>query len=234
MRWIRLTWWTGSAADPSIRLHTLVNRGRDVPRKSGGLGNHGAVPSGREDVNTTTTSRDEARPRSVRGEGEREVGFDDFVEARSTRLLRLAYLLTRDHALAEDLLQTALTKAWFAWNRIEGEPEPYVRRVMVNSFASAWRRKWNGERPTEELPETGGADFVAVSNHRHDLWDALGRLPRRQRAVVVLRFFEDLSEADTARVLECSVGTVKSQTSKALAKLRIDPALVADAEEETR
>lgn len=189
------------------------------------------MPGGTEGVNTTTTSRDEAgpRPRTVRGDGER-VTFDDFVQARSSRLLRLAYLLTRDHALAEDLLQTALTKAWFAWGRIEGEPEPYVRRVMVNTFASAWRRKWNGERPTEELPEHPGDDFATASTHRHDLWDALGRLPRRQRAVVVLRFFEDLSEAETARVLECSTGTVKSQTSKALAKLRIDPALVAGPE----
>lgn len=179
-------------------------------------------------MNTTTAGRDEARtrPRAARGDGER-VSFDDFVEARSSRLLRLAYLLTRDHALAEDLLQTALTKAWFAWGRIEGEPEPYVRRVMVNTFASAWRRRWNGERPTEELPEAGADDFATTSEARHDLWAALGRLPRKQRAVVVLRFFEDLSEAETARVLECSVGTVKSQSSKALAKLRIDPALVA-------
>jgi len=69
------------------------------------------------------------------------VTFDDFVLARSSRLLRLAYLLTRDHALAEDLLQTALTTAWFAWNRIEGEPVPFVRRAMVNTFASAWRRR---------------------------------------------------------------------------------------------
>ena len=181
-------------------------------------------------MNTTTTSRAEVSGRAVRGDGSR-VSFDEFVQARSTRLLRLAYLLTRDHALAEDLLQTALTKAWFAWSRIEGDPDPYVRRVMVNTFASAWRRKWNGERPTEELPETHGGDFAAASNSRADLWDALGRLPRRQRAVVVLRFFEDLSEAETARVLECAVGTVKSQTSKALAKLRIDPALVAGAEQ---
>ena len=189
------------------------------------------MPGGTEGVNTTTTSRDEAgpRPRTVRGDGER-VSFDDFVQARSSRLLRLAYLLTRDHALAEDLLQTALTKAWFAWGRIQGEPEPYVRRVMVNTFASAWRRKWNGERPTEELPERPGDDFATASSHRHDRGDALGRLPRRQRAVVVLRFFEDLSEAETARVLECSTGTVKSQTSRALAKLRIDPALVAGPE----
>ena len=150
------------------------------------------------------------------------VDFDEFVAARSTALLRTAYLLTRDHALAEDLLQTALTRSWLSWSKIEGEPEPYVRRTMVNTYASWWRRKWNGEQPTEQMPDgtagESGADL--------DLWEALGRLPRRQRAVVVLRYFEDLTEAQTAEVLGCSVGTVKSQTSKAFAKLRIDPALV--------
>ncbi|TWG98138.1 RNA polymerase sigma-70 factor (sigma-E family) [Nocardioides sp. J9] len=154
--------------------------------------------------------------------------FDAFVAARSSALLRTAYLLTRDHALAEDLLQTALTKAWFAWRRIDGDPEPYVRRILVNTYASWWRRRWNGEHATDELPEpTGSASSTGAerSDARHDLWTALGRLPRRQRAVVVLRYFEDLTEAETARVLDCSVGNVKSQCSRALAKLRIDPAL---------
>jgi RNA polymerase sigma-70 factor (sigma-E family) len=154
-------------------------------------------------------------------------GFDEFVAARSGRLLRTSYLLTRDHGLAEDLLQTALTKAWFAWSRIDGDPEAYVRKVIVNTYASWWRRKWRGEHPTEELPEPTHADHADGSSSSHDLWEALGRLPRRQRAVVVLRYFEDLTEAETARILECSVGTVKSQASKALAKLRVDPALEA-------
>jgi RNA polymerase sigma-70 factor (sigma-E family) len=156
-------------------------------------------------------------------------GFDEFVAARSPRLLRTAYLLTRDHALAEDLLQTALTKAYLAWSRVEGDPEPYVRRILVNTYASWWRRKWNGEQPTEELPEHGHHDDRAGESG--DLWDALARLPRRQRAVVVLRYFEDLTEAQTADLLGISVGTVKSQTSKALARLRIDPSLT---EGETR
>lgn len=150
--------------------------------------------------------------------------FDEFVAARSGSLLRTAYLLTHDHALAEDLLQTALAKAWFAWRRVHGEPEPYVRKILVNTYASWWRRKWNGEQPTETLPERvleDVSDAVAPT----DLWSAMGRLPRRMRAVVVLRYFEDLTEAQTADVLGCSVGTVKSQTSKALAKLRIDPAI---------
>ena len=159
------------------------------------------------------------------------VDFDDFVAARSGRLLRTAYLLTRDHALAEDLLQTALTRAWFAWSRIEGDPEPYVRRILVNTYASWWRRRWTGEQPTDDLPEQPYVDATSGADTGHDLWQAMGRLPRRMRAVVVLRYFEDLTEAQTAEALGCTVGTVKSQTSKALAKLRIDPSLATDDQE---
>ena len=129
------------------------------------------------------------------------VDFDEFVVARSSALLRTAYLLTHDHALAEDLLQTALAKSWAAWSRIEGNPEAYVRKVLVNTYASWWRRKWNGEHPTEDLPEAGTPDPSAGSDSSHDLWQAMERLPRRMRAVVVLRYFEDLTEAETAHVL---------------------------------
>jgi len=156
----------------------------------------------------------------------RDVGFEQFVAARSAALLRTAYLLTRDHALAEDLLQTALTKAWFAWSRVEGNPDAYVRRIVVTTYSTWWRRKWNGEHATDELPEAGAGQFAEDSADSHDLWTAVGRLPRRQRTVIVLRYFEDLTEAETARLMGCSVGTVKSQTSKAMASLRIDPALV--------
>lgn len=163
--------------------------------------------------------------------GGRAVGsglaFEDFVAARSHRLLRTAYLLTRDHALAEDLLQTALAKAWRSWSRIGPEPEPYVRRILVTTYSSWWRRRWNGEQPIDRLPEqpSPAVDVDA----RSDLWEAVGRLPRRMRAVVVLRFYEDLSERETADLLGIAPGTVKSQTSKALAHLRIDPAVVMDA-----
>jgi len=153
--------------------------------------------------------------------------FAEFVTARSTRLLRTAYLLTHDWANAEDLLQTSLAKAWFAWRRIQADPEPYVRKVIVNTYASWWRRRWNGEQPTLDLPEGAGRDEYAPIEDRQSLWAALRRLPRRQRAVVVLRYFEDLSEADTAEILGTSVGTVKSQAARALAKLRVDPALAA-------
>ena len=102
-----------------------------------------------------------------------------------------------------------------------------MRRILVNTYATWWRRSWNGELPTDELPEAA-ATSVGDAEGRSDLWDAMARLPRRQRAVVVLRYFEDLTEAETAETLGCSVGTVKSQASKALAKLRIDPALADD------
>ncbi|WP_110181051.1 SigE family RNA polymerase sigma factor [Nocardioides solisilvae] len=173
----------------------------------------------------TATSAHETREGPVSPAAGPAVGFDDFVVARSPGLLRTAYLLTRDHALAEDLLQTALAKAWAAWRRIDGDPEPYVRRILVTTYASWWRRRWNDERPTERLPDPGSADGTGAADDSHDLWHALGRLPRRMRAVVVLRFFEDLSVSETAALLQCSPGTVKSQTSKALAKLRIDPSL---------
>jgi RNA polymerase sigma-70 factor (sigma-E family) len=133
--------------------------------------------------------------------------------------------LVGDEGLAEDLLQTALTKSWFAWARITGEPEPYVRRVLVTTSASWWRRRWTRELPTAHLPERAVPAAASPEDERQDLWHAVGLLPRRQRAVVVLRYLEDRSEAETAELLGCSVGTVKSQCAKALAKLRLDAAL---------
>lgn len=154
-------------------------------------------------------------------------GFDEFVVGRSARLLRIAYLLTHDWTLAEDLLQTALVRAWSAWQRVDGDPERYVRKILVNTYSSWWRRRWNAEYPTEELPEPPAdrSDPHGQLADRDQLWPALRRLPKRQRAVLVLRFFEDLSEAEVAETIGCSVGTVKSQTSRALAKLRLDATL---------
>jgi len=152
--------------------------------------------------------------------------FAEFVTERSARLLRTAYLLTRDWAKAEDLLQTSLAKAWFSWGKIREDPEPYLRKIMVNTYASWWRRRWNGEEPTAELPERPVLDDHDVVEDRAALWPALGRLPKRQRAVIVMRYFEDLSEAQVAATMGTSIGTVKSQTAKALARLRLDPGLV--------
>jgi RNA polymerase sigma-70 factor (sigma-E family) len=152
--------------------------------------------------------------------------FAEFVAARGQALHRTAYLLTGDWALAEDLVQTSFARAYPRWSRIAAEdPEGYVRRVLVNTWSSWWRRRWRGEMPTSELPETASSDAFAVADSRSALRSALERLPRRQRAVVVLRFHEDLSETQVADLLGVSVGTVKSTASKALARLRADAAL---------
>ncbi|MGC4745619.1 SigE family RNA polymerase sigma factor [Micromonospora sp. DT201] len=151
-----------------------------------------------------------------------EEQFREFVAARSAALLRTAYLLSGDWATAEDLLQTALTKTYLAWKRLGGieAVEPYARRVMVNTSTSWWRRRWHGERPTEVLPERAGVDEIEQQLDRDLLWRHLRELPHRQRAVLVLRYYEDMSEAQTAAMLDISPGTVKSQSSRALATLR--------------
>ncbi|MFV2112776.1 SigE family RNA polymerase sigma factor [Micromonospora sp. LOL_025] len=151
-----------------------------------------------------------------------EEEFRDFVAARSGALLRTAYLLSGDWATAEDLLQTALTKTYLAWKRLGGIEaiEPYARRVMINTSTSWWRRRWHGERPTDVLPERAGIDEIEQQLDRDLLWRHLSALPSRQRAVLVLRFYEDMSEAQTAVLLGISPGTVKSQTSRALGTLR--------------
>lgn len=151
--------------------------------------------------------------------------FEDFVTTRSAYLLRTAYALTRDHTNAEDLLQTALARSWPAWGRIANDPEPYVRQVMVNTYRSWWRRKWNGERPTDEVPEVPVATPQSSVDDRDEVWRALSRLPKKQQAVLVLRYFEDLSEAQIAEALDMAPGTVKSYASRGLATLRLDPAL---------
>ncbi|GAB4048132.1 SigE family RNA polymerase sigma factor [Catellatospora paridis] len=151
--------------------------------------------------------------------------FDEFVTMRSRHLLRIAYLLTGDHALAEDLLQTALARSWSAWRRIHGNPEPYVRRVLANTYNSWWRRRWHGERPTETLPERPAPSPHTAVDDRDEVWRALSKLPRQQKLVLVLRYFEDLSEAEIAQTLGISPGSVKTHTSRALASLRLDPGL---------
>lgn len=147
-------------------------------------------------------------------------GFDEFVASRGDALWRSAWLLTGDAHLAEDLVQTALGKSYPAFERIvrDGSFEAYVRRIMFTTYAAWWRRRWNVERPTAELPESTGP--APTSEAKQDLVAALGALPRGQRAVVVLRFFEDLTEKQTAELLGVSIGTVKSQNARALAALR--------------
>jgi RNA polymerase sigma-70 factor (sigma-E family) len=148
-------------------------------------------------------------------------GFDHFVVARSPALLRTAWMLTGDAQLAEDLLQSALARAWPHWSRVQGDrSEAYVRRVMVRLHGAWWRRRWNGELPVAALPEPAAADAYAAADERAVLLGALSTLPRGQRQAVVLRYYEDLAEREVAQLMGCSVGTVKSQAAKGLARLR--------------
>ena len=144
--------------------------------------------------------------------------FEAFVAARYAAQLRTAYQQTGDHHDAEDLLQQTLVRAVGAWGRIDGDPEPYVRTILVRQNVSRWRvRRWR-ELTTDQLPErpAGGPD----PDDRVLLHRALGTLAPRQRAVIVLRYFEDLTEAQTAEALGIAVGTVKSQARDALRRLR--------------
>jgi RNA polymerase sigma-70 factor (sigma-E family) len=152
--------------------------------------------------------------------------FEEFVTGRGQALQRFGYALTGDWGLAEDLLQTALAKAYSRWPHIRrDDPEAYVRKIMVNTWSSWWRRRWRGEVPAAELPEAAGPDEAAGVDNRQALRAALAQLPPRQRAVVVLRYHQDLPEAQVAALLGISVGTVKSQAAKALATLRAQAAL---------
>jgi RNA polymerase sigma-70 factor (sigma-E family) len=157
------------------------------------------------------------------------VGFEEFVAWRSPALLRTAWLLTGSSESAKDLVQSTLVTVWPRWGSIRrtDDPEVYVRQVMVHTYAKWWRRRWRGEVPTEVLPDRAVDDpaFAAV-DVRESVRRALADLPRGQRAVVVLRHFDDFTEAQTARALGCSVGTVKSQHSRAMAALRTSPYLV--------
>ncbi|MEU2788505.1 SigE family RNA polymerase sigma factor [Streptomyces sp. NPDC007100] len=156
--------------------------------------------------------------------------FSSYVRARGPVLLRTARSLTANPSDAEDLLQTALTKTFVAWERIEDHRalDGYVRRALLNTRTSQWRKRRVDEFACEEIPEPDplpAPDPAEAQALRDAMWRAVLRLPARQRAMVVLRYYEDLSEAQTAEVLGVSVGTVKSAVSRALAKLREDPEL---------
>jgi RNA polymerase sigma-70 factor (sigma-E family) len=151
-------------------------------------------------------------------------GFTDFVVARSPSLLRYGWLLTANWASAEDLLQSALASVWPRWEGIgEAGVESYIRTTMTRTYITWWRRRSWGEIAVAAPHDTTVADGADVVAMRCDVVVALGRLPRRQRAVVVLRYYLDLGEAEVARELGCSVGTVKSQAAKGVAHLRADP-----------
>jgi RNA polymerase sigma-70 factor (sigma-E family) len=172
------------------------------------------------------------------GTTDRDADFVAYMAARQPSLLRTAYLLTGDRHTAEDLVQTAFAKLYLSWDRVQRRElvDGYVRRILVNEHSSLWRRAWKrNEHSTDTLPDQSFVD-VHHDGVNEALWEFMQTLPRKQRAVVVLRYYEDLSEAETAQVLGISVGTVKSQASRALAALRSrvqdNPVLARDREEE--
>ncbi|GHI99905.1 DNA-directed RNA polymerase sigma-70 factor [Streptomyces olivaceus] len=154
--------------------------------------------------------------------------FQAFVVGRWPRLMRTAFLLTGEQHAAEDLAQSTLEQVYVAWHRVASanDPEAYVRRVMINAHARRHRRKLrefllprsDDTGVTHEVADTG--DRIAQADDRHTLLKALVKLPTRQREAVVLRYWEDLTEIQTAEAMGCSVGTVKSNAAKGIAKLR--------------
>ena len=148
-----------------------------------------------------------------------EAAFEDYVAGRYAALLRSAYLLTGNHHDAEDLLQATLVKAVGVWKRIQDDPEPYVRRILVNENISRWRRHRGREVVVDGLHRDDAAPAESAEQ-RLDLATVLAMLTPKQRTVLVLRYYDDLSERQTADLMGVALGTVKSQTRDALAALR--------------
>lgn len=165
------------------------------------------------------------------GIGDR-VAFGDYVRTRGGALLRAAQAMTGHRADAEDLVQATLIKAYQSWDKISdpAAADTYVRRVMVNTHISGWRKRRVDEYPTDELPDSPSADTTADSDLRDVVQRALDRLPRQMRAAVMLRFYDDMTEPEVAAALGVSVGTVKSTVARAVAKLRQDAELSANIE----
>ena len=159
-----------------------------------------------------------------------DLEFRDYVRSRSRALLRTAYLLTGNLADAEDLVQSALAKTYVAWDRIEDRSalDGYVRRAIVNTHISWWRRRRVEEFPTDELPDQAVADHAVGSDMQEALRRAVDRLPQRMRAAIMLRYYDDMTEAEVAEVLGVTLGTVKSTVARAMAKLRTDAELQPD------
>jgi RNA polymerase sigma-70 factor (sigma-E family) len=155
------------------------------------------------------------------------VPFGDYVHSRGSALLKAALVLTGNRPDAEDLVQATLVKTYQSWDKIADVAalDTYVRRVMVNTHISGWRRRRLDEYPTDELPDSPAADQTGNSDLHEVVQRALDRLPRRMRAAVMLRYYNDMSEPEVAAALGVSVGTVKSTVARAVAKLREDAEL---------
>jgi RNA polymerase sigma-70 factor (sigma-E family) len=189
-------------------------------------------------VRTVELAVDSGTARYVKAE-DKDTEFESYMAARQPSLLRTAYLLTGDIHTAEDLVQIALAKLYLSWDRVQQRElvDGYVRRILVNEHNSLWRRAWRRrEVTTGYIPEQATPHREADDGRNAALWDFVQTLPRKQRAAIVLRYYEQLSEAETAEVLGVSVGTIKSQTSRAVASLRARigdiPALAPESPEE--
>lgn len=186
---------------------------------------------------TSATSTHSGDTATMDRQAAKDEAFSSYMAARQASLLRTGYLLTGDRATAEDLVQTAFAKLYLAWDSVrdQGALDGYVRRILVNEHNSLWRRPWRRrEHSTDDLPEAPVVDT-------HDdgvsaaLWAHVQTLPPKQRAVIVLRYYEERSEGETAELMGVSVGTVKSQASRALAGLRTRaPRSLRDQREEER
>ncbi len=210
----RLTGTYADAAGSARVAEVRADRDRVAPGRP-------AVPAAR------AVEADEAAPEGRRID---DLAFREYVRARGRALQRTAYLLTGNLADAEDLVQSALAKTYLARNRIEDRSalDSYVRRAMVNTQISWWRRRRLEEFPTDEVPDQAVADESVSTDLQETLRRAIDRLPQRMRAAVMLRYYEDMTEAEVAEVLGVSLGTVKSTVSRAVAKLRIDAELQPD------
>jgi len=210
---------TGSASSPRPGItSTAVPPPRGGERRLSGLLGRG----GRVTLHAPDAVSPDGDPGAPAGVSEPE--FRDYVRTRRRALLRTAYLLTRNEADAEDLVQSALAKTYLAADRIEDRSalDGYVRRAIVNTHISWWRRRRVMELPTDELPDEAVADHTANSDLQEMLRRAVDRLPVRMRAAVMLRYYDDKTEAEVAEILGVSLGTVKSTVARAVARLRID------------
>lgn len=158
------------------------------------------------------------------------IALTEYVRARGDSLLRFAFLLTGNHATAEDAVQTVLARAFLGWTRIKhyGNLDAYFRRALVNERTTQWRRNRKREVSLETLPELVCPDTLARSDDRLALMGVMSRLPRKQRAAIVLRYFEGLPDAEIAVILDCSTSTVRTLVARGLSKIRATVDVSAD------
>lgn len=202
-------------------MATFIPTARDPAARagSGGLGE----PAVRADAAVRVESRGPADLAQPADPAEPPASFEEYVSARGAGLVRFTTLLTGDVHRAEDLVQEALAKAYLRWGRIRrsDNPDVYLRRLLINASRRWWRRRSSGEMPVDRSPERPApGDLSAETAERDEIRRLIARLPHRQRAVLVLRYFEDLDDPTIAEILGCGTGTVRTHAMRALHRLR--------------